>query len=267
MQEEPEVSFYERQYDKDRFRMTTRASVRVLAAAVGLALAILGLVWNFSSPPLGSKTISSPPPPALSSNKPYESTYFGNGCFWHTQYDMFMVEQKGPSNRSSDTSITSLVGYGGGRYTSRGGAVCYHGNPSTDYSKLGYTEVVSVQLDGMPPSESYHHNTNTSGSALAVAQFTALCKLYFEHSFKSTSSGMQRLDPRDSGPEYRNAIGLPDGESRSASLFKLFLFSRSPIPGEPTITFGRLGLGWKSARYAAVHVWPVLLLLLYMYIR
>lgn len=89
----------------------------------------------------------------------------GNGCFWHTQYDFVVLEQHpaGPFRRN-DTEVTSLVGYAGGRlnlrlaefgipmcwrlvvlaerrllpgFQSPSGAVCYHGWPGTDYSRLG----------------------------------------------------------------------------------------------------------------------------------
>lgn len=40
----------------------------------------------------------------------------GNGCFWHTQYDTFLIEEDpaGPFRRNQ-SGITSLVGYAGGR--------------------------------------------------------------------------------------------------------------------------------------------------------
>jgi hypothetical protein len=140
---------------------------RICASIVGLTLSTVAIIWYFG-PPIGSKVINAPPPLKLSTNKPEQSVYFGDGCFWHTQYDMFIAEEKLPFNRNQ-SQITSLAGYGGGRHTSSGGNVCYHGSPSTDYSKLGYTEVVSVQLDGMG-------SNNSAGMSIAKIQFAALCK-------------------------------------------------------------------------------------------
>ena len=41
------------------------------------------------------------------------------------------------------------------------------------------------------------------------AQFILLANHYFQHGFEQTSGGMQRLDPQDSGPPYRNVVGIP----------------------------------------------------------
>lgn len=41
---------------------------------------------------------------------PYgQAVYFGDGCFWHTQYDMYLIEREPPFNRSVD-QITARVG-------------------------------------------------------------------------------------------------------------------------------------------------------------
>eukprot|EP00438_Fugacium_kawagutii_P018945 Skav232072 [mRNA] locus=scaffold1176:419322:430651:- [translate_table: standard] len=62
----------------------------------------------------------------------------GNGCFWHTQYDFVLVEQDANGTfRRNDAGVTSLIGYAGGRFESPSGAVCYHGLPHSDYSRLG----------------------------------------------------------------------------------------------------------------------------------
>jgi peptide-methionine (R)-S-oxide reductase len=55
------------------------------------------------------------------------SVYFGAGCYWHTQYDMYLAESdpSGPFARSGVT-ITSHVGYAGGWATGPDGLVCYH---------------------------------------------------------------------------------------------------------------------------------------------
>jgi peptide methionine sulfoxide reductase MsrA len=129
------------------------------------------------------------------SNNESASVWLGNGCFWHTQYDMVTVEQGPAFGHRDDEHITSLVGYAGGLYTSPEGLVCYHGGPSGSlYEDLGHAEAVQVQLD----------------RGQERAQFTALLEQYFR-SFRRTGSGMQRLDPQDSGPPYRNMIGIPGG--------------------------------------------------------
>jgi peptide methionine sulfoxide reductase MsrA len=174
-------------------KVERRSVGRVVIGSVGLALSVVGLVWYFSTPPLGSKLITGPP--AGASNNPEASVYFGYGCFWHGQYDMWKEERK--LNRSI-AQTTALVGYAGGKYESHDGKVCYHGLPSSSYGQLGHAEVVSVQLD-MPDLPT------------AKTQFAALCKTFFMEGFKKTPKGMQRLDPMDSGADYRNAIGLPGG--------------------------------------------------------
>eukprot|EP00434_Breviolum_minutum_P017735 symbB.v1.2.015654.t1/scaffold1174.1/size133925/3 len=132
-------------------------------------------------------------PPKFLRNDPSKSIYFGNGCFWHTQYDFVVVEQDpdGPFRRN-DTGVTSLVGYAGGRFESPSGAVCYHGLPHSDYSRLGHAEACSISLDEITGN-------------VAQAQVAALAKMYFEHGFQTLPDGRrQRLDPQDMGAEYRN---------------------------------------------------------------
>ena len=118
------------------------ASVAILA----LSLGVLGLLWCFLSPPPFSVEVDGPP--SYHRNDPERSIYLGNGCFWHTQYDFVVLEQNvsGPFKRN-DSSVTSLVGFAGGRFESPSGAVCYHGLPGTDYSRMGHAEACSVQLD------------------------------------------------------------------------------------------------------------------------
>ncbi|OLP81019.1 hypothetical protein AK812_SmicGene38501 [Symbiodinium microadriaticum] len=138
-------------------------------------------------------------------------TVGGNGCFWHTQYDAFLVEQDaaGPFRGRNMSQITSLVGFAGGRYQSAGGAVCYGGLPATDYSRLGHAEAVSIMLDEIT-------------GPVARSQVSALAQMYFEHGFQSLPDGRrQRLDPQDVGASYRNVIGLPGGMDNS-ELWPLF---------------------------------------------
>jgi peptide methionine sulfoxide reductase MsrA len=96
---------------------------------------------------------------------------------------------------SRATNLSLQVGYAGGLFTSPEGLVCYHGGPTGSlYEDLGHAEAVQVQLD----------------RGQERVQFVALLDQYFR-SFHRTSSGMQRLDPQDSGPPYRNMLGIPGG--------------------------------------------------------
>jgi peptide methionine sulfoxide reductase MsrA len=140
-------------------------------------------------------------PPVNPINLENSSVYFGNGCFWHTQYDMFTVE-KDVFGRTHPAWITSLAGYAGGLYTSEQGLVCYLNTPvGSQYSDNGHAEVVQVQLD----------------SDEMESQFRLLLRKYFRDGFIATTNhageslSMQRLDSADVGPAYRNVIGLPGG--------------------------------------------------------
>ena len=180
---------------------------------VGLLLAVLGVcgvLWIFVTPPLLSQPVANSPV-AHAVNDPHSSVYMGNGCFWHTQYDTVGLEQSATGSFApgrADAAVTSLVGYSGGDWKSPGpgGTACYHGNPGTDYGRLGHAEAVSVVLD--PPN--------------ASAQLSELAHAYFEHGFATVAcigdslgcidgTRRQRLDPQDAGPMYRNVIGLPGG--------------------------------------------------------
>jgi len=163
----------------------------MMFSVVLLGGGILGLVWCFLAPPPFSVRISGPP--AYHRNDPENSVYFGNGCFWHTQYDTVVVEQSSFSR--GDIDVTSLVGYAGGLYESAAGLVCYHGLPHTDYGRLGHAEAVSVTLDP----------ANSSG------QMAELARVYFEDGFNDADGGRERKDPQDTGAAYRNVIGLPGG--------------------------------------------------------
>lgn len=180
--------------------------LRIFSSMIG-GLAVIGgfigLLWCFVSPPPFSPRISEAPD--SHKNDPSTSVYFGDGCFWHTQYDTFLVESStvGPFQGRSHAEITSLVGYSGGRFKSTSGTVCYHGLPGTDYSRLGHAEAVSVQLDAITGS-------------VAQEQLRALAEHYFEHGFNTLDDGRrQRLDPQDMGAEYRNMIGIPGGMDNS----------------------------------------------------
>lgn len=83
---------------------------------------------------------------------------------------------------------------------SASGTACYHGLPTTDYNRLGHSEVTSLMLDEI-------------SGPVAQTQLAAVASVYFgEHGFQTTDDGRRlRLDPQDAGAEYRNAIGLPGG--------------------------------------------------------
>lgn len=179
-----------------RSRQVGAISWGILTAVGGL----VGILWCFLSPPPFSMRVSGPP--AHHRNDPAASVYFGNGCFWHTQYDFVVLEQDldGPFGGRSDAEVTSMVGYAGGHYESFDGNVCYHGLPTSDYNRLGHSEAVSITID-------------VANVSAAKEQIVAVAKLYFgDHGFSSLEDGRrQRLDPQDAGPEYRNVIGLPGG--------------------------------------------------------
>ena len=97
------------------------------------------------------------------------AVYFGSGCYWHTQYDMYMAETEptGPFARTDD-QVTAKVGYAGGFGQGPGGRVCYHSRrnlPGCDYNILGHAETTQVLLDDGPDRE---------------AQFNALLVAFWE---------------------------------------------------------------------------------------
>lgn len=181
-----------------------RLVAQLLLSIGAIACAVLIILWQYSLVLSDHVAVAPPLNPA---NDPARSVYLGMGCFWHTQYDTFLIERQPPFSRTADKAITSLVGYAGGVYMGADGSVCYEGNPSTDYSLLGHTEVVSVELEPLAG--------NTS--ARATSQFETLIRHYFDEGFQRLPDGkLQRLDPMDSGAQYRNAVGLPGAPRRIA---------------------------------------------------
>eukprot|EP01047_Picozoa_sp_COSAG01_P024336 COSAG01_NODE_1502_length_10101_cov_6.907119_4_plen_218_part_00 len=147
----------------------------------------INLVCMAGSNKAGGLT-TTPPTTAAAKRIP---VYFGAGCYWHTNYDMYVAESKPPFSRSG-VQITSHIGYGGGPAPGPGGLVCYHGGPrGTLYEDLHFAESTEVVLDGDK----------------ATQQFKALLGAYFEE-FTATK---MRQDPQDAGPPYRNNIGIPGG--------------------------------------------------------
>jgi len=92
------------------------------------------------------------------------AVYFGDGCFWHTQYDMYLVEL-GPSFGRGVENVTARVGYAGGFGAGPHGQVCYHNGPAgTLYGDMYYAEAAQVTLD--------------PDSGRAACQFDALVTKY-----------------------------------------------------------------------------------------
>ena len=119
-----------------------------------------------------------------------ETVYFGNGCFWGRQKE-FVDTERTELGRATPSAV---VGYAGGKAVGPDGKVCYYyDNPMNLYERLGHAEVVKVDL-----------------AADDKKAFKTFADKYFAL-FKKTSIGMIRLDPQDSGPGYRNVIGLPNG--------------------------------------------------------
>jgi methionine-R-sulfoxide reductase len=171
-----------------------------------------------------------PPPPASTAVAPAGgsgeqiSVYFGAGCYWHTQYDMYLVESdpSGPFRRDGVT-ITAHVGYAGGYATGTNGLVCYHSNMrGTLYSDMGHGEATEVLLD--PASQ--------------TAQFNALLEKYFEEFRLDRTGQYSRLDPQDWGLAYRCMIGIPGGTT--GPLYQLLVdYNRDHLNMELVAGVGR----------------------------
>lgn len=124
-----------------------------------------------------------------------ETVYFGNGCFWGRQKAYVDTEK---AMGRAPSQITSVVGYAGGPQTGPDGKVCYYyADPRTVYERLGHAEVVKVDIAATEPTD-------------VKREFKTFAETYF-NTFRKTPFGMQRLDPQDAGPGYRNVVGLPGG--------------------------------------------------------
>mmetsp|Transcript_13376 Transcript_13376/g.35933 ORF Transcript_13376/g.35933 Transcript_13376/m.35933 type:complete len:385 (+) Transcript_13376:45-1199(+) len=125
--------------------------------------------------------------PASRAEEDSVDVYFGCGCFWHVQHE-FVEAEKRILGRS-DSEMTALVGYAGGRGGARDGKVCYHNALGiSEYSSLGHAEVVRMRV----PSSKFG--------------------LFAEEYFKLFDKDGNRPDQfGDRGPEYRNLVGLPGG--------------------------------------------------------
>ena len=115
----------------------------------------------------------------------------GTGAFWGRQHTFYEAEL---SLGRTDDTITSVVGYGGGASVREGDKpVCYYyGAADTVYERLGHAEVVAVD-------------------AANASELKPLADAYFASFQKIPGLGMQRVDPQDAGPGYRNCIALPGG--------------------------------------------------------
>jgi peptide methionine sulfoxide reductase MsrA len=185
---------------------------RRAAAAAALAAALT--ITITTATPLAA--FADPAPSPSSSAAPATTTvYFGNGCFWGRQKEFVDTELRALSRPPE--RVSAVAGYAGGRggaeAASTDNKVCYHFNPPGQvYERLGHAEVVAVDLD----------------PAKQEAEMRAFAKTYFSQFRKLRDGRLQRLDPQDAGPGYRNVVGLPGGGVRSP-LFEV-LKSEAP-PG------------------------------------
>jgi peptide methionine sulfoxide reductase MsrA len=134
--------------------------------------------------------------PALAEDS-IEPVYFGNGCFWGRQHDFVQAEQD-LGRQMGD--ISAVVGYAGGAVPFKDPAnqkVCYYYTPEKDnvYEPLGHAEVVQVELRGADKKQ----------------EFKRMADTYFSQFRRLPNGKMLRQDPQDSGPGYRNVIGIPGG--------------------------------------------------------
>jgi len=115
--------------------------------------------------------------------------YFGQGCFWHVQYDLVLQEAALLGRRTSE--LTARCGYAGGSLPAGGDhRVCYHNKEGApDYAKLGHAEVVSIVM----PRDRVRD--------FSERFFDAVAKTAFGRTDSILSWG----------GEYRSVVGLPGG--------------------------------------------------------
>jgi len=110
--------------------------------------------------------------------------YFGCGCFWHVQHEFVEAERRILGR--TDDQLTSRAGYAGGVDNAK---VCYHNAGQVgDYGSLGHAEVVRLVI---PPST-----------------FPEFAKTYVD---LFNDKGYRPDQWGDTGPEYRNLMGIPGG--------------------------------------------------------
>lgn len=121
------------------------------------------------------------------------TAYFGSGCFWGRQKDFFDAEKQ--MGRAVPSAVTGYAGGAAGA-DDRGRVCYYYANDASVYERRGHAEVVRVALS----------------PAATEADFRAFARLYFRTQFVKRRDGrMQRQDPLDAGPGYRNVVGIPGG--------------------------------------------------------
>lgn len=171
--------------------VTQRAFAALLALSLSANPAFVASVAAAPAVPSASLEASS----STDSSDSTTPIYFGNGCFWGRQKDFVDVEK---ALGREGGKISAITGYAGGaKGAGPGDKVCYYyGAKPTQYEELGHAEVVQMELRGE--------------SAQTRRQMEAFADTYFGQ-FRKTPFGMMRLDPQDSGPAYRNVIGIPRG--------------------------------------------------------
>eukprot|EP00928_Gymnodinium_smaydae_P018642 TRINITY_DN17101_c0_g1_i1.p1 TRINITY_DN17101_c0_g1~~TRINITY_DN17101_c0_g1_i1.p1 ORF type:complete len:352 (+),score=38.41 TRINITY_DN17101_c0_g1_i1:58-1113(+) len=229
---------YPRMKEIGRDELGRLRAAGICCGAILFVTNLLIVLCFFVAPPPLSMRVSGPPEHHRNDAK--RSIYLGQGCFWHTQYDTVVLEQR-PNDvfgGRTNLQVSSLVGYAGGQYQSLSGTACYHSLPHTDYSRMGHAEAVSVSLD-------------IENATIARSQVAALAKLYFEHGYNTVNGRRQRLDPQDMGAEYRNVIGLPGGMS-NADWWPLF--EAANVYGMPLVE-GKGGLSGDTEGEYIVYVY------------
>jgi hypothetical protein len=133
--------------------------------------------------------------------------YFGVGCFWHVQHELWKAEQQLLGR--SVQECTALAGYAGGKKVGKDGTVCYHNFlGQSDYGKLGHSEVVALTI----PDQ----------------KLESIARAYFDLFVNG-----ERVDPQDAGSEYRCVqISI----LTSPCLINPFTFSNMSSSNSPIMT-------------------------------
>jgi peptide methionine sulfoxide reductase MsrA len=189
---------------------SSAAAAVALATAVGLLSAVAPPACRADggAPPQAQAQARASPAPSA----PTTTVYFGNGCFWGRQKDFVDTELRALAR--APERVTAVAGYAGGAAgAGAGGRVCYHFNdPRQEYERLGHAEVVAVELDGLVAGGGAGEATTTTpAAAAAVDEMRAFSKTYWSQFRRARDGRLQRLDPQDAGPGYRNVVGLPGG--------------------------------------------------------
>ena len=130
---------------------------------------------------------ASAPGSASAADDELADVYFGCGCFWHVQHEFVEAERRVLGRK--DGEVTARAGYAGGNAGADRGKVCYHNAGFVaDYGKLGHAEVVRLTV----PTSSFGEFARE------------YCRLFNKDGYRPDQLG-------DTGPEYRNLVGLPGG--------------------------------------------------------